>query len=213
LDKYGLKDKRIWINETNAGPTDDPLWPVVRPQYQINLNQQAAFIVQAAALGLAGGAERIAVYKSYDWNLSPGAESFGLIRADGSRRPAFDAWKMVIQQFEGIKQATVAQTANTEAVRLMLPDESFLYVLWARTAADVNLTAAVLNKQIALMDQYGHNLPSTLDSAGQLLFTLKGARCDKKDGCAVGGDVQIIHAAQASLQEKTSSGMVDIKFE
>jgi hypothetical protein len=118
LDKYGLKDKRIWINEMNAGPTDDPLWPVVRPQYQINLEQQAAFIVQAAALGLASGAERIAVYKFYDWNLPPGGESFGLLRADGSRRPAFDAWAMVIKQFKGVKQGTVAQTPHAEAVRL-----------------------------------------------------------------------------------------------
>ncbi len=213
LDKYGLKDKRIWINETNAGPTDDPLWPVVRPQYQINLDQQAAFIVQAAALGLAGGAERIAVYKFYDWNLPPGDESFGLLRADGSRRPAFDAWKMVIQQFEGVKEGTVAQTANTEAVRLTLADESFLYVLWARTAVDVNLMASMSNNPVALLDQYGDNQLATLDAKGQLALTLKGARCDKKDGCAVGGDVQILHATQAALQEVTSNGTVEIKFE
>jgi len=213
LDKYGLKDKRIWINEMNAGPTDDPLWPVVRPQYQINLDQQAAFIVQATALGLAGGAERIAVYKFYDWNLPPGSESFGLLRADGSRRPAFDAWAMVIKQFEGVKQAKMAQTKDMEVVKLTLADESFLYVLWARTAADVNLTAAVSNNQLALMDEYGHNEPAGIDTNGQISLTLRGARCDKKDGCAVGGDVQIIHASQATLQETTSNGNVEIKFE
>jgi hypothetical protein len=213
LDKYGLKDKRIWINETNAGPTDDPLWPVVRPQYQINLEQQAAFIIQATALGLAGGAERIAVYKFYDWNLPPGDETFGLLRADGSRRPAFDAWNMVIQQFKGVKQAKVAQTEHTEAVQLTLADESLLYVLWARTAADVNLTAAASNSQLALMDQYGHNQTAVIDANGQLSFSLKGARCDKKDGCPVGGNVQLIHAAQTTLQEITSIGNVEIKFE
>ncbi len=213
LDKYGLKDKRIWLNEMNAGPTDDPLWPVVRPQYQINLEQQAAFIVQATALGLAGGAERIAVYKFYDWNLPPGDESFGLLRADGSRRPAFDTWKMVIQQFKDVKQGKVAQTEHTEAVQLTLADESFLYVLWARTAADVNLTAVASNNQIALMDQYGHNQTVLIDAKDQIAFTLKGARCDKKDGCAVGGAVQLIHSSQAALQEITSNGTVEIKFE
>ena len=213
LDKYGLKDKRIWINEMNAGPTDDPLWPVVRPQYQVNLEQQAAYIVQAAALGLAAGAERIAVYKFYDWNLPPGEESFGLLRADGSRRPAFDAWAMVIKQFEGVKQGAIAQTPHTEAVRLTLADESFLYVLWARTAADVNLTAAVSNNQLALMDQYGHNQSAVIDTNGKLSFTLKGARCNKQDGCAVGGNVQIIHTSQVTLQEITSDGAVEIKFE
>ncbi|MBA3875192.1 MAG: hypothetical protein H0X30_39205 [Anaerolineae bacterium] len=213
LDKYGLKDKRIWINEMNAGPTDDPLWPVVRPQYQINLEQQAAFIVQAAALGLAGGAERIAVYKFFDWNLPPGDESFGLLRADGSRRPAFDAWAMVIKQFKDVKQAKVAQTEHTEAVQLTLADESFLYVMWARTAADVNLTASVSNNQLALMDQYGHNESVVTDGNGQVALTLKGARCDKKDGCAVGGNVQLIDTTQATLHEITSNGTIEIKFE
>ncbi len=213
LDKYGLKDKRIWINEMNAGPTDDPLWPVVRPQYQINLEQQAAFIVQATALGLAAGAERIAVYKFYDWNLPPGDETFGLLRADGSRRPAFDAWNMVIHQFRDVKQAKIARTEHAEAVQLTLADESLLYVLWARTAADVNLTAAASNDQIALMDQYGHNQTMVVDTKGQLVLALKGARCDKKDGCAVGGEVQLIHGSQTTLQEITSNGTVEIKFE
>jgi hypothetical protein len=120
---------------------------------------------------------------------------------------------MVIHQFVGVKQGAVAQTANTEAVRLTLSDESFIYVLWARTAADVNLTASMSNNPVALLDQYGHNQPIVRDAKGQLAFTLKGARCDKKDGCAVGGDVQIIHATQAALQESTSNGMVEIKFE
>lgn len=213
LDQYGLKDKRIWINETNAGPTDDPLWPVVRPQYQINLEQQAAFIVQAAALGLAGGAERIAVYKFYDWNLPPGDESFGLLRQDGSRRPAFDTWQTVVQQFKGVQQAKFVRTANTDAVRVKLADESFLYVLWARTANNVNLMATVSNSPLALMDQYGHNLAVNADANGEYAITLKGARCDKKDGCAVGGAVQIIHSTQATIQEKTSNGTLEIKFE
>ncbi len=213
LDKYGLKDKRIWINETNAGPTDDPLWPVVRPQYQINLEQQSAFIVQAAALGLAGGAERIAVYKFYDWNLPRGDESFGLLRQDGSRRPAFDAWQMVVQQFKDVQQAKFVQTSNTDAVRLKLADESFLYVLWARTANNVNLTAQVSNSLLVLMDQYGHNQAVNPDANGQFAITLKGARCDKKDGCAVGGTVQIIHSALAVIQEKTSNGTLEIKFD
>ncbi len=213
LDKYGLKDKRIWINETNAGPTDDPLWPVVRPQYQINLEQQAAFIVQATALGLAGGAERIAVYKFYDWNVPPGDESFGLLRADGSRRPAFDAWAMVIKNFKGVTAGRLAQTEHTEAVRFVLEDNSQLYVLWARTAADVNLIVTPSDGQIAVIDQYGHNSVSSVSDDNQLALTLAGARCDKKDGCAVGGNVQLVRTKDASIHEATSDGTIEIKFE
>ncbi len=102
LDKYGLIDKHIWIDETNASPNLDPEWLVERPTWQITLDQQGAFLAQAAALGLAAGADHIGVYKFYDWSLPPGAESFGLLRADGSRRPAFDTWAMVIRQMNGV---------------------------------------------------------------------------------------------------------------
>ncbi len=212
LDKYGLNTKRIWINEMNAGPTDDPLWPVVRPQYQIKLEQQAAFIMQTAALGLAAGAERIAVYKFYDWNLPPGDETFGLLRADGSRRPAFDTWATVIQQFEGVQKASIAQTDQIMAVRLMLADDSELYAVWASTAADVNLSVETTDATLALMDQYGHNVPIVFND-NEISLTLKGARCDKQDGCAVGGNVMLIHAKQAVLYEITSRGKVEFKFE
>ncbi len=212
LDKYGLTNKRIWINEMNAGPTDDPLWPVVRPQYQINLEQQAAFIMQTAALGLAGGAERIAVYKFYDWNLPSGDETFGLLRADGSRRPAFDTWATVIQQFVGVQSASLAQTGQVTAVQLALADGSELYVVWANTSADGKLSVQTSDTNLAIMDQYGHNLPVTLDE-NEVALTLTGARCDKQDGCAVGGNVQLIHAKQAALYEQTSGGIVELKFE
>src|SRR5690606_14949251 len=46
LDSRGLDHKRIWINETNAAPTDDPAWPVQRPQFNLNLQHQADFLVQ-----------------------------------------------------------------------------------------------------------------------------------------------------------------------
>ena len=40
LDGYGLTDKHIWIDETNASPNLDPQWTVERPAWQITLEQQ-----------------------------------------------------------------------------------------------------------------------------------------------------------------------------
>jgi hypothetical protein len=73
--------------------------------------------------------------------------------------------------------------------------------------------AKVSNNSLALMDQYGHNQVVNADANGEYAITLKGARCDKEDGCAVGGAVQIIHSAQATIQEKTSNGTLEIKFD
>src|SRR5690606_1112542 len=64
-NSYGL-DKPIWINETNAAPTLDPLWPVERPEFPVDLEQQAWYLVQAHALAFAAGVESIGVYKFSD---------------------------------------------------------------------------------------------------------------------------------------------------
>lgn len=213
LDSYGLTDKRIWINEMNAGPTDDPLWPVVRPQYQIDLEQQAAFLVQGSLLGLAGGAEAIAVYKFYDWNLPPGGEAFGLLRADQSRRPGFDSWKFVIQALNGIEQAVFAQTDRTDAVRFHYRDGREGLAAWSRTGERVQLQVNTGGNPVTLYDQYGHeSTPAADDNAYKL--TLEGARCNERDGCAVGGSVWLMVIPEGDFQvSEITSGSLDLKFD
>ncbi|MBI5670444.1 MAG: hypothetical protein HZC41_20825 [Chloroflexi bacterium] len=191
LERYSLSDKAIWINETNAAPTDDPLWPVVRPQYQLNLAQQSAFLVQASALALAAGVERIAAYKFYDWNLPPQGEAFGLLRADGSRRPAFDTWQTVIRQFSDVQSAAFAQSESIDVVRLERADDQQMIVAWARTADAAWLRISATSDTAVQFDQYGGMVqPEPTD--GVYTLALDGARCTKHDGCAVGGNVALL---------------------
>lgn len=64
-------------------------------KFAVTLEQQAAYVVQALALGVAAGAERIAVYKLSD--LSRDFEGpFGLARRDLSPRPAFLAYQTAV---------------------------------------------------------------------------------------------------------------------
>jgi hypothetical protein len=214
LDRYGLTDKRIWVNEMNAAPTDDPLWPVVRPQYQLDLEQQAAFIVQATALALAAGAERVAVYKFYDWNLQPGGESFGLLRADQSRRPAFDSWAMVTHRLSDVTGAEWASSKTVDVVRLTHADGHITLLAWAKTdaAAQVRISAAA--DTALLLDQYGKEQDvAAVDGAYRL--ELSAARCTRRDGCAVSGAVQllVLPAGESRVEELQSSGSVELPFE
>ena len=132
LEHYGLGDKPIWVGETNARPSVDPLAALPASPYNVSLAQQAAFIVQAATLTLAAGGERFAVYRLYDDNYRPGVtEPWGLVRADGTRRPAFNAYQMVISSFT---QTTAAQRYLSERstlVTLRQPGRT-AYVVWAR---------------------------------------------------------------------------------
>ena len=118
LRRNGLRQP-IWINELNAPPSDDPLNPWTAPLFVTELDQQADFIVQATALGLAAGAERIGVYKLVDFPAYPaGFPAFGLIRADGTHRPAYEALKLVTTYFRDTRSARVWRTNSAEIVTL-----------------------------------------------------------------------------------------------
>ncbi len=185
LAAFGL-NKAIWINETNASPDSDPEWPIVRPRFQVDLREQASFILQAYALGLKAGAERIAVYKLIDVGLPPGGEPFGLLRPDHSRRPAYLAYQLVTQHYAG--------TISARAIRDPLWTQVTLdrggvttRVFWARTMDDVSLNVPALAPQATLVDQEGN--VQTLDgSSGSYELVLPGARCaDVVLGCIIGG--------------------------
>jgi len=213
LDRYGLASKRIWINEMNAAPTDDPLWPVVRPQYQLDLDQQSAFLVQAAALGLAAGAERIAVYKFYDWNLPPGGEAFGLLRADASRRPAFDAWAMIISQFSGVTKAALAETNRLNVVRLNRRDSQQMLVMWTQMDQPISIWVQATANEASLVNQYGEHMFLTPESGGYKI-SLEGARCNRVDGCAIGGRPLILIQpfGESAVKEIASPSDIDLVF-
>lgn len=192
LDLYGLDDKRIWINETNAPPTDDPLWPVERPVYQLDLAQQAAFLMQAAGLGLAAGVERLAVYKLFDQGLLPGGESFGILSPpDQSPRPAFATWQTVIRHLSGVVVAQRTHTEQTDAVRLVHGDGHESLLLWARTAQAVQVQISATAEKAQLIDQYG-NIILLRPVAGYYSLLLPAATCNAVDGCAVGGPVSLL---------------------
>jgi hypothetical protein len=214
LEKYGLGSKHIWITETNASPNLDPQWLVTRPAWQITLEQQAAYLAQAAALGLAAGADHIGVYKFFDWSLPPGAESFGLIRADESRRPAFDTWRMVIDQMNGVQSAQVAQSPGANVIRLQRSDGQEVIVAWARTEQGAEIQVAATGNEAQFIDQYG-NIMEIRPLNGSYRLALPAAACNRVDGCPVGGNVSLlVQAAGAGLVEDvTAAGLTPLGFE
>ncbi len=215
LDRYGLEDKRIWINETNAAPTDDPQWPVERPVYQLNLEQQAAFLMQTAGLGLAAGAERIAVYKLYDQALPPGGESFGILSpADQSPRPAYSTWQTVIEYLNGVEQARRASTPRVDAVHMQHTDGHQTAMLWARTAEAAQVEVEATGDKALLIDQYG-TITLLRPTNGIYTLSLPGATCNEVDGCAVGGAVWLLvqPAGESVIYERTETGSASLMFQ
>ena len=91
-------------------------------------------------MGLAGGAQRIAVYKLIDNPPYPeGFPAFGLVRADGTRRPAYDAMKVITTYFRDTRSAKLVRTGSTEVVTLDR-GEATTRVAWSRGKADSTIT-------------------------------------------------------------------------
>jgi hypothetical protein len=182
----------IWINETNAPPFDDPLNPWTIPDWQVTLDQQAGFIVQAFAQGLAAGAQRVAVYKLADVPpYPPGYEPYGMVRADGTRRPAFEALRTVITHFAGTHAASMDRTAARSIVTLERGQQT-TRVVWARGKNAVDVSLPALAPQATLVTHLGE--ARTIEAVdGAYRLTLPGALCaDPLHGCAVGGAPLII---------------------
>ena len=189
----------------------------MRDQDQIDLAQQSAYLVQATALGLAAGVERIAVYKFYDWNLPPSDETFGLIRADQSRRPAFDTWAMVIRHLNGVKSAAYTHTDDVGVVKLTYIDGRHSVVAWAKTEKFVKIEISAGDGTAILIDQYGTELPLLGANFGWYEITLNGARCNEIDKCPVGGNIKLISfdypQDNPMVRVDSSSGTINLEFE
>lgn len=206
-ERYGLR-KPIWINETNASPNLDPLWPVTRPNFQVDLEQQAWYLVQAHALAFGAQTARVGVYKLLDILLPEGGESFGILRPDGSRRPAFDAYRTTVRYLGGFTYPVERQrTADFYSFTFNRP-AGVTRVLWARRAADVTLQLPALADEALLVSATGEE--ETLRAVGGFYrVRLRGARC--APACDIGGppvfvvesDVRRTDAAVATINPTT----------
>ncbi len=149
---YDLQGKPVWVAETNASPSHDPRAATPpHPAFSVSLRQQADYLVQAAVLSLAAGVERFAVYRLYDDHFMPGVtEAWGLVRWDGTRRPAFEAYRTVIRLFEGTLRAQWRYSDRSSLVTLEQPGRT-VYVMWARETAPVRFHVAARDENAHAM--------------------------------------------------------------
>ncbi|MFO7662086.1 MAG: hypothetical protein R6X18_05775 [Chloroflexota bacterium] len=182
-ERYGLR-KPIWINETNASPNLDPGWPVERPAFQVDLDQQAWYIVQAHALGLGAEAERVGVYKLIDVHLPPGGESFGILRPNRTRRPAFYAYKTTIDYLQGFLLPVGRQQEQDFYAFSFKRPSGLTRILWSRSAAPLTVQVPALTEEALLVSAVG-DTQEIRAIGGFYELDLGGARCDP--ACDIGG--------------------------
>ncbi|HYO87015.1 MAG TPA: hypothetical protein VER79_00090, partial [Candidatus Limnocylindrales bacterium] len=173
LFDFGLSRKQVWLAEYNASPRRDPE-AQIDAMFQVSLEQQADFIVQAAALALSQGVNRIAVYRLYDNAFTPGvSEPWGLVRSDGSLRPAFAAYQQVIERFGGALRAEYTPVEGADLVTFRFADHT-LYALWSSDfeGGEFLINAGGVSGEVSVADAAGQDMALALTEQSGARFAV-----------------------------------------
>lgn len=147
LTKHGMQQP-VWIDELNVAPYDDPASSLPATAPNATLSQQADFMLQAYAEALAAGVQRLGVYKMVDVVPQAGAP-YGLMRNDGSLRPAYAALQAAVAALGGL--ATAALRTGQHHIAIAFPNGTQLTtVVWntGPNAYTLNLCAHGTSAQV-----------------------------------------------------------------
>jgi hypothetical protein len=158
----------------------------------VTLPEQSAFVIQAFALALAGGAERIAFNKMRNDYPHPEAiEPYGLLRADGSRRPAFAAFQMVSTYFAGVSKTSWLQLGDVYIVTLDRAGQTTT-VLWNTAATPTLFDLNAIAPEAILVNDQGNQQRLAAEN-GLYSIELPGAPCSNGlQACFIGGSPRLI---------------------
>ncbi len=189
-------DKPIWLVETNAAPSLDPQMPVPNAQFAITLDEQAAYIIQAFAMAIAGGATHIGVFKMVDTPTDQVAnpEPFGLVRSDGSRRQAFATYRVATTYLAGFQGGQLEQRSDVSIVTIPRASGTTT-VLWTRTPSAATVQIPAHTGSAVLVDMWGNRRVISA-SGGAYTVSLPGAMCTHGPPCIIGGSPYLIVEGQ-----------------
>jgi hypothetical protein len=197
--------KPIWMSELNVVPYDDPASPLPATDWRATQDQQASYMIESAALALAAGVARFAVYKMVDGPAEGAGELYGLVRNDRSPRPAYVAYQLANRLFANATTAVyetgaaggvpsgdptadeMAALLNSNLNRyqwiwpgavnrvVITRGSQQITVVW--DAADVPAVAEVpaTGGAATLYDKYGHTLPAPQLINGRYVLSLEGS--------------------------------------
>jgi hypothetical protein len=161
LDSYAIA-KPIWLTETNCQQYNDATSPR-DAQSRITTMEQASFLVQAVAMAKAAGYDRIGWYSMVDHNDSI-PDRWGLVRPDGSPRPAFHAFHLASRYLDHPGEARFLPADGTAGAhswkvwRVVTDDprrNRRVHVLWAGPDAPRTIRVPVRGVSAQLVDVLG----------------------------------------------------------
>lgn len=202
-------DKPIWLVETNAMPTRDGPWAMVAPHWLATAQEQASYVVQAAVLALAAGAERVSFYKMADPpHLSAQAYPVGLVRPDGTARPVVAALRATTHALAGwVSARDLGASGTIREVSVDRGARGGALVVWNTAAAPAAVTvhihvpsgvsASWLDAHVTVVADDDTRVPVAAALNGTdaaIRLTLEASTCAVTGQCRIGGAPLIVLA-------------------
>jgi hypothetical protein len=183
---HGIR-KPVCVNETNVVPWDDPVAPLTRAHFRATMDEQANYLVQAIAYALAGGVERVAVFKMLDDSplLKNVEQAFGMVRADdtNSPRPIFRVFQMARREMAATTRAQLVDLGTMNRIYLEQPSLSRrMTIVWNMTPRPVDTALSALGSSAQAMDRFGTRRPLNVDADGLIRVTLPPATANTIPG-------------------------------
>jgi hypothetical protein len=193
--------KPVWVNETNVVPWDDPDAPLSRAHYRATQDEQANYLVQAVAYALAGGVERLAVFKMLDDSalIKHVEQAFGMVRADATHsvRPIFRMFQMLRREMAPTSRAQLVDEGSINRVYLEQPALGRrMTVVWNARPVARDASILALGSSVQRMDRFGNVQPLEVDDDGHIHVTLAPATANTVPGFSdayfIGGEPVLV---------------------
>jgi hypothetical protein len=145
----------IWLNETNVPPWDESRVNYFRPfTYAGTTTEQAAFILQTFAYAVVDGVEKVFVYRLNDDPTD--GQAWGLVRDNGTFRPAYAAYQVAAKHLSRVDGGRVARQGNVEQVVAGRPGER-ISVVWNRTGSPLATRVGAAATSATVTDMAGNS--------------------------------------------------------
>ncbi|MCL4459761.1 MAG: cellulase family glycosylhydrolase [Chloroflexi bacterium] len=193
LGAYGLYHP-IWITESGIPAWDDHMVRGTDPrpyQWSATLDEQASYVIQSYAYALAASAGVVHYYRSSDTGEP---EAWGMVRGDGSLRPAYIAYQVVTKYFQNVTRVILSHNmSGYDQVILERPGQR-ITALWASGPNPVEARVPASREQAILVDKFGQMaaIGARGDQYHLLLPPATANLGNSTDDYIIGGDPYLI---------------------
>jgi hypothetical protein len=198
LASRGIPQKPIWVGETNVVPYDDPIWPGYKGGFMASMEEQSNYIIESMATYVALGVDRVGFNRLTDGqDFRNGGEPFGLLRNDGSRRPAFRAFQVATQLFSQAQLVSYQPPDRSGYAEIVMerPGER-ITVAWTLRGETMRYSVGAAGSNALVVGKYGDTHAVEADGNGRYSFQLAPATANTNDDdprdFVVGGDPLIL---------------------